>query len=352
MSKRAFKYRLYPTEEQIPALNQAYGHTRYVWNHCVEQFQQRQEPLSVKALRELHPFLAEVSAASLQQKQRDFFETKKQFLNKNRKKRIRAPKFKKKGAGGNFRLPYPKFSLASGQIRLEKIGKVAYVEDRPLPSGTKILSVTVSRNPANQHFISILVEYDIPKKAKTGSVVGCDLGLKSFVVTSENEVFEPQQSYRKNQAELKKAQRHLSRKQKGSKRRNKQRQKVAKIHQKTANQRHHSVHQVTTHLVNHYDTIVVEDLNVQGMAQNRKLAKSLYDASFRLFRTQLEYKCEWYGKKLVVADRFFASTKICSGCGHRKAVMGLSERIFTCEKCALSLDRDWNAALNLKKWAV
>jgi putative transposase len=352
MSKRAFKYRLYPTEEQSPTLNQCFGHARFVWNHCVEQFRAYRSPLSVKELRTLHPFLKEVSAASLQQKQRDFEETRKQFWNKKRKKRIRTPKFKKKSPQASFRLPYPKFSLAKGTIRLEKIGEVSYVEDRPIPPQAQMVSVTVSRNSSGQYFISVLVESSIPKKAQTNQVVGCDVGLKSFVVTSDNDVFEPQQRYRKNQAELKKAQRHLSRKQKGSKRRNQQRQKVAKIHQKTANQRHHSVHQVTTHLVNHYDTIVIEDLNVQGMVRNRNLAKSLYDASFRLFRTQLEYKCEWYGKKVVVADRFFASTKICSGCGHQKASIELSERVFRCEKCSLSLDRDLNAALNLKKLAV
>jgi putative transposase len=352
MSKRAFKYRLYPKDSQQSLLNQFYGHARFVWNQCVEQFLQRRDPPSVKELRKIYPFLQTVSSASLQQKQRDFLETRKQFLNKKRKKKIRSPKFKKKGSGGSFRLPYPKFRLSSGFIRLEKIGEVAYVEDRPLPPQAKILSVTVSRNAANQHFISILVDSVLPKKPKTGQVVGCDLGLKSFVVTSENEVFEPQQSYRKNQAELKKAQKHLSRKQKGSKRRQKQRRKVARIHQRIQNQRHHQVHQVTTHLVNHYDTIVIEDLNVQGMAQNRKLAKSLYDASFRLFRTQLEYKCEWYGKKLIVADRFYASTKTCSSCGHKKTSMGLSERVYQCEICPLCLDRDLNAALNLKKLAV
>jgi putative transposase len=242
--------------------------------------------------------------------------------------------------------------LAKGRIRLEKIGEVSYVEDRPIPPQAQLLSVTVSRNSSGQYFISILVEYSIPKKARTNQVVGCDVGLKSFVVTSDNDVFAPQQSYRKNPAELKKAQRHLSRKQKGSKRRNKQRQKVAQIHQKTRNQRHHSVHQVTTDLVNRYDIIAIEDLNVQGMARNRKLAKSIYDASFRLFRTQLEYKCEWYGKKLVVADRFFASSKTCSHCGHKKAQLSLAQRVFHCANCGKGFDRDLNAAMNLKKLAV
>jgi putative transposase len=352
MSKRAFKYRLYPNETQRALLNQNYGHVRFVWNHCVEQFQQRQGPLSVTALRGLHPFLQTVSAASLQQKQRDFAETKKQLFNKKRKKRIRAPRFKKKKHGGSFRLPYPKFSLGSSRIRLEKIGEVSYVADRPLPPNGQLLSVTVSKNASDQHFISILVDVPIAPKPKTQQTVGCDVGLKSFVVTSEAEFFEPNQCYRKNQAELKKAQKKLSRKQKGSRRRKKQRQKVAQIHQKIVNQRHHYVHHVTTHLVNHYDTIVIEDLNVQGMVQNRKLAKSIYDASFRQFRTQLEYKCDWYDKTLVVADRFYASSKTCSRCGTKKATLSLAERTFECDHCRVRLDRDLNAALNLKKLAV
>jgi putative transposase len=352
MRKRAFKYRLYPNESQQALLNQNYGHVRFVWNHCVEQFQQRHLPLSVTDLRALYPFLQTVSAASLQQKQRDFIETKKQFFNKKRKKRIRAPKFKKKRNGGSFRLPYPKFSLAGSRIRLEKIGEVSYVVDRPLPPNAKLLSVTVSKNASDQHFVSLLVAMPIAPKPKTQHVVGCDVGLKAFVVTSEAAFFEPNQSYRKNQAELQKAQKKRSRKKKGSNRRNKQRQKVARIHQKIVNQRHHYVHHVTTHLVDHYDTIVIEDLNVQGMGQNRKLAKSIYDASFRQFRTQLEYKCDWYAKKLVIADRFFASSKTCSGCGAQKITLRLAERTFECEKCSLRLDRDLNAALNLKKLAV
>lgn len=352
MSKRAFKYRLYPLEEQIPLLNQAFGHVRFVWNHCVDQFLSKKTPLTVKELRLLHPFLENVSAASLQQKQRDFFETKKQWGNPKRKKKIRPPKLKKKGRGGSFRLPYPKFRLGNRHIRLEKLGTIRYVEDRPLPIGAQILSATVSQNAANQYFVSILVESNIPSKPLTGQTVGCDVGLKSFVVTSDGEVFEPNRKYRENQAELSKAQKHLSRKQNGSKRRNKQRRKVARIHQKIQNQRQHYVHQVTNHLVNHYDRIVVEDLNVQGMVRNRKLAKSLYDASFRLFRTQLESKCDWYGKKLIVADRFYPSSKTCSSCGQKKEALSLNERTFQCENCGKTLDRDLNAALNLKKLAV
>jgi putative transposase len=242
--------------------------------------------------------------------------------------------------------------LLGDSIQLEKIGKIRFVEDRPIPTNAQLLSVTVSKNAANQYFISVLVEDSIAPKPKTQQVVGCDLGLKSFVVTSNSDVFEPQQAARKNQARLKKAQKHLARKQKGSKRRKKQRLTVARIHQKIANQRCDHIHKVTTHLVNHFDTIVIEDLNVSGMVRNRRLSKAISDAGFRMFRTQLEYKCDWYDKKLVIADRFYASSKTCSGCGFQKATFRLAERTFECEKCRVCLDRDINAALNLKKLAV
>jgi putative transposase len=352
LRKRAYKYRLYPTLDQIPLLSQSFGHVRFVWNQLVSDFTARQKSVSLVELKALHPFLQTVSAAILQQKQRDFQETKAQFFNKKRKKRIGRPKCRKKGKRDSFRLPFPKFKRFGDLIQLEKIGKIRFVEDRPIPQNAKWLSVTVSRNASNQYFISVLVEETIAPKSKTHQVVGCDLGLKSFVVTSDFDVFEPQKAYRKNQAKLKTAQKHLSRKQKGSQRRNKQRVKVARIHQKTVNQRHDFIHKVTTHLVNHFDTIVIEDLNVSGMVRNRRLSKAISDAGFRMFRTQLEYKCDWYDKKLVIADRFYASSKTCSGCGFQKATFRLAERTFECEKCRVCLDRDLNAALNLKKLAV
>ena len=179
-----------------------------------------------------------------------------------------------------------------------------------------------------------------------------DLGLKSFLVTSDNQEIENPRYFRKSQAQLKTAQRRLSKKQKGSNRRKKQKLKVAKIHQKTANQRSHFLHQITNQLINENDVIVIEDLNVKGMVKNRKLAKSISDASFAMFRQQLTYKCDWYGKELIIADRFYPSSKTCSCCGQVKKTLTLSQRTYACDNCGLVIDRDLNASLNLKNIAA
>lgn len=187
---------------------------------------------------------------------------------------------------------------------------------------------------------------------KTNKVVGCDLGLKEFLTTSDNEVIANPRYFRKNQAKLKKAQRHLSRKVKNSNRYNKQKLKVAKMHRKIANQRSHFIHNVTTNLVKNYDEIVIEDLNVSGMVKNHKLAKSISDASFSMFRQQLTYKCDWYDKKLTVVDRYFPSSKMCCSCGNIKEDLTLKDRIYKCNVCFNEIDRDLQASINLKNKAV
>ena len=351
MIKRAYKYRLYPTQEQEQKLTNAFGCVRFVWNRLVDAFNDRdrkEQPLP--DLKIENPFLNEVSCAILQQKTRDFIEFKKQFFNPKRKLKLPRPKFKKRGVHDSFRLPNQKFKVLDGKIQLEKIGKVSFVEDRNIPIDSKMLSITVSKNSLGQCFASVLVETNVAQLPKTEKTVGVDLGLKSFLVTSDNQEIENPRYFRENQAKLKTAQRRLSRKKKGSNRRKKQKRKVAKIHQKIANQREHFLHQVTNQLVKENDKIVIEDLNVKGMVKNGKLSKSVIDASFATFRSQLTYKCAWYGKELVVADRFFPSSKTCSCCGHVKKILPLSQRTYECDKCGLVIDRDLNAALNLSKW--
>lgn len=157
---------------------------------------------------------------------------------------------------------------------------------------------------------------------------------------------------RENQAKLKRMQRHLSRKKLGSNRRNKCRLKVSRLHRDIANKRSWYMHNLTTMLVNNYDVICIENLNASGMLQNHKLAGSVYDASFSMFRNQLEYKCRWYGKELIVIDRFYPSSKTCSRCGWKNKDLKLSDRTFVCKDCGLEIDRDLNAAINIQAVGV
>ena len=157
---------------------------------------------------------------------------------------------------------------------------------------------------------------------------------------------------RENQAKLKRMQRHLSRKKVGSNRRNKCRLKVSRLHRDIANKRSWYMHNLTTMLVNNYDVICIEDLNASGMLQNHKLASSVSDTSFSMFRNQLEYKCRWYGKELIVIDRFYPSSKTCSRCGWKNKDLKLSDRTFVCKDCGLEIDRDLNAAINIQAVGV
>ena len=210
----------------------------------------------------------------------------------------------------------------SKKIKIEKInGWVRYRDSRVIPEDAEIRNITVSKTKTNKYFVSISVLEKVPFKLKTNKNVGLDLGLKSFIHTSDNEIVEALRSFRKSQAKLATAQRHLSRKRrtnkklgiKNSKRYQKQKLKVAKVHEKIANQREYFLHVLSTRLVSDYDTICIEDLAVSNMVKNSKLAKSISDAGWSSFVSMLEYKCQWYGKELIRIDRFFASSKTCGG---------------------------------------
>ncbi len=359
MTLKAFKYRLYPTAQQQILLNKTFGCVRVVWNHNVEVFNkfdkkltEQEQPLSTTQLKKKFEWMNEVSAAALQQKEMDFKAFKKNYFSKTRKKKIGRPSFKNRDSHQSYRLPNQKFTLNDSSIRLEKIGKVKLVVDRAVPVGCQFMSVTVSKNKCGQFFASVLVEMEIIHKPKTGKSIGLDIGLKTFLTGSDGLTVENPSYFRESQAELKQAQQHLSRKKKGSVRRKKARLKVAKIHNNIANQRNTFIHQITTKLINAYDFIAIEDLNVAGMVKNRKLAKSISDASFAEFYAVLSYKAAWYGKEVVKVDRWFASSKTCSCCGWKNEKLTLSDRTFNCSSCGLEKDRDLNASENILKEAL
>ena len=359
MTLKAFKYRLYPTAQQQLLLNKTFGCVRVVWNHNVEMFNkfdknltEQEQSLSTTQLKKKFEWLNEVSAAALQQKEMDFKAFKKNYFSKSRKKKIGRPSFKNRDSHQSYRLPNQKFTLNDSSIRLEKIGKVKLIVDRAVPMGCKFMSVTVSKNKCGQFFASVLVEMEIIHTPKTGKRIGLDIGIKTFLTGSDGLTVENPTVFRESQAELRQAQQHLSRKKKGSVRRKKATLKVAKIHNNIANQRNAFIQQTTAKLIDEYDFIAIEDLNVSGMVKNRKLAKSISDASFAEFYAVLSYKAAWYGKEIVKVDRWFASSKTCSCCGWKNEKLTLSDRTFNCSSCGLEKDRDLNASENILKEAL
>jgi putative transposase len=330
------------------------GCTRYFWNQQVATFntynkETNPSPIfkTSTELRNEIEWMQEVSAAAIQQKEIDFKEFKKQLFNKSRKKKIGFPKFKKKGNRESFRLPNQKFKVIGNKIQLEKIGRVRMIVDRELPEG-KLMSVTISKNPSEQYFASILIETEILNKPKTYKEVGIDLGIKTFSTQSDGVEIENPKFLRNSQTKLRRMQQHFSRKKKGSKRRDKCRIKIAKLHQKITNQRDWFLHNYSTYLIENYDRIFIEDLDVKGLLEKKQLSKEISDVSWSKFFQMLQYKADWYGKEVIKVNRYYASSKTCR-CGVKNEDLKLSDRVWTCSSCGTKNNRDELASQNILK---
>lgn len=267
--------------------------------------------------------------------------------------RAKYPKFRKKGVHDRFTLTNDQFSLDGSRIRIPNLGWVRMRES--LRFAGKVMSATISRQ-ADRWFVSVTVDTPdqshLPKAENQGAV-GVDLGISALATLSTGEP--PIPGPKAHTALLKRIQRlsrSLSRKQKGSANRRKAKAKLAKLHARISNIRQDAMHKLTSDLTQRFHTIGIEDLNVRGMMANRHLASSIADMSFFEFRRQLEYKAAMRGGVVVVAARWFASSKMCSCCGHKVEVLPLSVRKWTCSRCGATHDRDVNAAINLKNMAV
>ncbi|NPA54007.1 MAG: IS200/IS605 family element transposase accessory protein TnpB, partial [Aquificae bacterium] len=219
----------------------------------------------------------------------------------------------------------------------------------------QIRSISITRTPDGRHYLSVLTKREVRPLKPTNKTAGIDVGIKEFAIIYDGEntyTIKNPKYLQKAEKKLIKLQRELSRKQKGSKNYEKSRQKVAKQHQKIANQRKDFLHKVSSAITKQYDAIVVESLNIKGMIQNEKLSKQIVDVSWYEFIRQLEYKARWYGRKIIKADRFYASSKICNVCGYRNNQLILSVRRWECPICKTLHDRDENASKNLYKIGI
>ena len=273
-------------------------------------------------------------------------------LNKKGKKGF--PKFKsRKKDKLSFRLD-GRIRIESNRIKLPKIGWLNFYEKNYIPTeNIKILSATISKH-SNKWFVSINVEEEIIDPIiNSNESIGVDLGIKTLAVCSNGEIFENPKALRNNLKKLKRIQRKFSKQKLGSKNKEKTKIKLQKLHYHIAEIRKDAINKLTSSLVkNKPNKIVIEDLNVSGMLKNRKLSRAISDLGMFEIRRQLDYKCKWNGINLIIADRFFSSSKLCSNCGYKNTELTLSDREWECPECRIKHDRDINAAINLKNYTV
>jgi len=355
---KAYKYRFYPSAKQAEQLAKEFGCARFVWNRALQEkdYAYQQWGVSLSSFdisrhitqykkTERYAWLNDCTATVLGQKLADLDKAFDNFF----KGRAKFPKFKKKSHAQSIRYQLDQRHVlnnyrAGELIKLPKLGELK-VKWSQVPGGIPKM-VTVSKTASGKYFVGFMCEVEQVLMPMTGNVVGIDVGIKDVVVTSDGfHSGAPKYTYY-YQRRLKKAQRVLSKKKKGSNGWKKQRIVVARIHEKIANSRKDFLHKVTTKLVQNYDVISVEDLNVSGMMKNRKLSKAVADVGIFELNRQIEYKAQWYGKEVVKISRWFPSTKTCSSCGNVR-IMKLSQRVYECE-CGLVMDRDLNAAINIK----
>jgi putative transposase len=356
--ERAYKYRFYPSPEQETELRRTFGCVRKVYNLALEARttawyteQRRVSYVETSAMLttwkktpELE-FLAEVSSVPLQQALRHLQGAFANFW----EKRAKYPTFKsRKKSRASAEYTRSAFRWRDGRLTLAKMaGPLDVRWSRPLPEGAEPSTVTVSVDPAGRWQVSLLVDCTSEALPRVDRTVGVDAGITSVLTLSTGEKVANPRHERADRERLARAQRVLARKEKGSQNRVKARLKVARVYARIADRRRDHLHKLSTRLVRENQAIVIEDLNVQNMVRNHCLARAISDAAWRDLRGMLEYKCAWYGRDLVVVDRWFPSSKVCSCCGFQTGQIPLSVREWTCTNCGVSHDRDVNAARNL-----
>ncbi len=356
---KAYKYRIYPTDEQKVSLAKAFGCCRWYWNLaldlCQKTYIETGKGLSrgyiqglLPELKKEYPWLKNAYSQSLQVVALNLSTAYKNFF----EKRARLPRFKSKH--GRQTLSYPANVKFEGDY-LKIPGKIGLVYcRRHREFEGKIKTVTLVKNPDGQYYASVLVDdgKDVISPSVEGKAIGIDVGLTHFAITSDGSKYDNPRHFAKHQKNLKRKQQKLCRKQKGSKNRAKAKQKVAKVHSKIARCREDFLHKLSRKIVNENQVIAVENLNVKGMVKNPKLAKAISDVGWGMFTTVLKYKAEWEGKTYIEVDRFFASSKTCHLCLNRVDSLPLEVRQWECQNCGTHHDRDINAAQNIKNEAL
>ena len=365
---KAYKFRIYPTEEQEIFFAKTFGCVRKVYNLMLNDRKKAYEevknapskkmtfPTPAK-YKEEFPFLKEVDSLALANAQLHLDKAYKNFF---RDKSVGFPRFKSKknpvqsyttnNQNGTVALIDNKF------IKVPKLKSLIRIKLHRQPKGM-IKSATISRHASGKYYISLLCKEEINELPKTNSAIGIDLGITDFAILSDGQKIDNNRFTSKMEKKLKREQRKLSKrallaKNKGiplseAKNYQKQKRKVARLHEKVMNQRTDFLNKLSTEIIKNHDIICIEDLNVKGMLRNHKLARSISDVSWSSFVAKLQYKADWYGREIIKVDTWFPSSQICSECGHKDGKKSLDIREWTCPICHTHHDRDINASINI-----
>ena len=366
---RAIKIRLYPNATQATQINKLLGCYRVVYNQCLarkiksyeeNKFSENQTTLGHFIHHELlkddnFVWLREQNTKVLKQALIDMLNAYKNFFERH----TGYPKFKSKrdnkqscrfeiGAISK-RNVYTDYKLSLANIKNIKFKCNKKYAEYLQKHKANIRQATLTKLPCGEYYLSILVDGDLTHKVKESHhTVGIDLGIKDFVITSDGEVFDNLHFKKNKSKKLIRLQKQLSRKKTGSNNRNKARIKLAKAYKKISDKKEYYLHQVSNYLIDENQVICMEDLNVSGMLRNHKLANSIQEMNFGEFKRMLEYKANWYGRKIVFVDRFYPSSKTCNHCGYVNKKLKLSDRQWVCPDCGEIIERDYNAALNIR----
>ena len=365
---RAVKIRLYPNVTQATQINKLLGCYRVVYNQCLNRKIKSYEENKVSENRTslghfIHHellkddnfiWLREQNTKVLKQAVIDMLDAYKRFF----KQHTGYPRFKSKKDKQSCRFElgaiskkniYTNYKLSLANIKNVKFRCNKKYAEYLQRYKENIRQATLTRLPCGEYYLSILVDGDLTRKVKEShNIIGIDLGIKDFIVTSDGEVFDNLHFNKNKSDKLKRLQKQLSRKENNSNNRNKVRIKLAKLYKRITDKKQYYLHQVSNYLIDENQVICMEDLNVSGMLRNHKLAGSIQELNFGEFRRMLEYKANWYGRELIFVDRFYPSSKTCNHCGYVNKNLKLSDRQWVCPDCGEIIERDYNAALNIR----
>ena len=352
ITKRAYKYRIYPDKEQRDFFERTFGCVRLFYNTSLDEmnklYKEKKEykDITPASYKERFPFFKEVDSLALANAQLNRNKALKSFF----KKQNKFPKFKAKRNKQSYSTNNQNGTVYLSEdckyISLPKIKNIKIKMHRKFDGVIK--TVTVSKECDDTYYVSILVEENIEAKPKSNNSVGIDLGIKSYIVDSNAERIDNPKYLTKSLLRLAIEQRKLSHMKKGGKNRNKQRIKVARLHRRIRNQRNDFLQKLSSKYINENQVIVLEDLNIKQMEQDSRLSRLIVDASWSKFVSMLEYKGNWYGRDIIKVPTYYPSSQLCSCCGYQnKEIKDLSIREWVCPKCGATHSRDHNASINI-----